>query len=65
MTQQAGPFDAGPEKDEAGDTHLVLANDHGRQSLWPVWRAVPPGWTTRFGPAPHDACVRHVATHTA
>ncbi|MEU6113458.1 MbtH family NRPS accessory protein [Streptomyces sp. NPDC047117] len=62
MTQQAGPFDAGTGE---GDTHLVLENDHGRRSLWPVWRAVPPGWSACFGPAPHDACVRHVETRAA
>ncbi|MFK0173295.1 MbtH family NRPS accessory protein [Streptomyces sp. NPDC090306] len=53
----AGPFDPGPE---GHDTHLVLESPRGAVSLWPAWRAVPPGWTARFGPAPHDACVRRV-----
>ncbi|WP_326701204.1 MbtH family protein [Streptomyces sp. NBC_01754] len=53
MNRDAGPFDPGPED---ADTCLVLENAEGRLSLWPVWRAVPPGWTVRFGPAPHAAC---------
>ncbi|MGI5452416.1 MbtH family NRPS accessory protein [Streptomyces sp. CA-249302] len=57
MTAQPGPFDPGPE---GADTHLVLENAHGELSLWPSWRAVPSGWTTCFGPAPHPACVRRV-----
>uniref|UniRef100_A0AAU3GPS3 MbtH family protein n=1 Tax=Streptomyces sp. NBC_01401 TaxID=2903854 RepID=A0AAU3GPS3_9ACTN len=49
-----GPFDPGPE---GRATHLVLANDRGQLSLWPVWRQVPAGWSVRFGPAPHRECV--------
>ncbi|MFD7687479.1 MbtH family NRPS accessory protein [Streptomyces sp. NPDC059781] len=53
-----GPFDPGP--DDGREGHLVLENAEGRRSLWPVWRAVPSGWTPRFGPAPHERCVRRV-----
>lgn len=35
-----GPFDPGPE---GRATHLVLANDRGQLSLWPVWRQVAGG----------------------
>ncbi|GGU65477.1 MbtH family NRPS accessory protein [Streptomyces daghestanicus] len=54
----AGPFDA--PSDEDADGHLVLENAGGLRSLWPAWRAVPAGWTARFGPAPHAACLRLV-----
>ncbi|MFI9548006.1 MbtH family NRPS accessory protein [Streptomyces sp. NPDC052016] len=62
MSYEAGPFDPGPD---GKDTHLVLENAQGQQSLWPTWRAVPPGWNTRFGPAPHEACARQVARDAA
>ncbi|MEU4659810.1 MbtH family NRPS accessory protein [Streptomyces sp. NPDC023723] len=56
------PFDAGADDGPGGgDSHLVLENAGGLRSLWPVWRAVPAGWTVRFGPAPHPACLRRVA----
>ncbi|MFB8775918.1 MbtH family NRPS accessory protein [Streptomyces broussonetiae] len=57
MTGAHGPFDPGPD---GLDTHLVLENGLGQLSLWPVWRALPSGWTARFGPAPHEACARRV-----
>jgi len=50
----SGPFDPGPE---GVATHLVLENTDGRLSLWPAWREMPPGWSVRFGPAPHETCV--------
>ncbi|MBD0843987.1 MbtH family NRPS accessory protein [Streptomyces sp. TRM68416] len=53
MTRQSGPFDP-------GHRHLVLENSERRLSLWPAWRAVPPGWEVRFGPAPHKECVLRV-----
>ncbi|MGW0191762.1 MbtH family NRPS accessory protein [Streptomyces sp. NPDC003362] len=55
MTAEAGPFDPGAD---GRDTHLVLENERGRRSLWPVWRERPAGWTVRFGPAPHAECGR-------
>ncbi|GHG95009.1 MbtH family NRPS accessory protein [Streptomyces rubradiris] len=56
----AGPFDA--PCDEGADSHLVLENADGLRSLWPAWCAVPAGWTARFGPAPHAACLRVAET---
>ncbi|MCX5415680.1 MbtH family NRPS accessory protein [Streptomyces sp. NBC_00059] len=53
MSTRSGPFDPGPE---GVATHLVLENDEGLLSLWPVWREVPAGWSVRFGPAPYEAC---------
>ncbi|WP_443049017.1 MbtH family NRPS accessory protein [Streptomyces sp. M92] len=32
----------------------------GPPALWPAWRAVPSGWTPRFGPAPRGRCVHRV-----
>ncbi|MEU7212685.1 MbtH family NRPS accessory protein [Streptomyces sp. NPDC044989] len=52
--EPAGSFDPGPDVDRR---HLLLENSAGHRSLWPAWRAVPSGWTPRFGPAPHGRCV--------
>lgn len=57
MTAVTGPFDPGPEGRES---HLLLENDRGQRSLWPVWRTVPEGWTAGFGPAPFGACVERL-----
>jgi MbtH protein len=32
----------------------VLVNDEGRYSLWPVFAAVPDGWTVRLPGATED-----------
>ncbi|WP_405386693.1 MbtH family NRPS accessory protein [Streptomyces sp. NBC_01102] len=57
MNPVGGPFDPGQE---GADTRLVLENARRQLSPWPLWREVPPGWSTRFGPAPHSACVREL-----
>lgn len=36
-----------PFEDEAS-AYLVLVNDEGQHSLWPVFAAVPAGWTEVF-----------------
>ncbi|MET7419662.1 MbtH family protein [Dactylosporangium sp. NPDC005555] len=48
------PFD-----DESG-TFLVLVNDEGQHSLWPLFAAVPDGWTTTHGPDKREACLAHI-----
>jgi D-alanine--poly(phosphoribitol) ligase subunit 1 len=42
---------------------LVLINDEGQYSLWPVFADVPSGWTTAAGPAPRTECLEYVAEH--
>ncbi|MGI5375512.1 MbtH family NRPS accessory protein [Streptomyces sp. CA-251387] len=51
------PFDPAGTGDP---THLVLADAAGRRSLWPTWLRIPPGWTTDFGPASHEDCLRSI-----
>lgn len=41
----------------------VLINDDGEHSLWPVFAAVPGGWTIAYGAAARQACLRYVRTH--
>ncbi|MCI4066951.1 MbtH family protein [Micromonospora mangrovi] len=50
----ANPFD------DADGTFLVLTNDEGQHSLWPVFAAVPGGWQTAFGPAGRQECLDHI-----
>jgi len=44
---------------------LVLFNDEGQHSLWPVSLAVPAGWNWQHGPASRTDCLRFVETHWA
>ncbi|MFI6348283.1 MbtH family NRPS accessory protein [Streptomyces sp. NPDC050560] len=64
MTAGQGPFEPDPAGGDGADggTHLVLVNAAGLLSLWPVWRAVPDGWTVRSGPAPYDTCAAAVGS---
>lgn len=51
------PFD-----DEAAQ-FLVLVNDEGQHSLWPVFADVPAGWTRVFGPDGKPECLAYVEEH--
>jgi|HubBroStandDraft_3_1064219.scaffolds.fasta_scaffold51355_3 MbtH protein len=42
--------------------YLVLVNDEGQHSLWPVFVDVPEGWNIAFGPAPRQGCLDYVET---
>ncbi|MFF4762940.1 MbtH family protein [Streptomyces sp. NPDC001292] len=46
--------------DDADATFLVLVNDEGQHSLWPVFAEVPAGWTTVHGPDGRQACLDHI-----
>ncbi|WP_433331810.1 MbtH family protein [Spirillospora sp. CA-294931] len=39
---------------------LVLVNDEGQHSLWPVFADVPAGWHTAFGEDTREACLAYV-----
>ncbi|WP_378734188.1 MbtH family protein [Nocardia brasiliensis] len=41
----------------------VLVNADGEHSLWPVFAAVPGGWTITYGAAAREACLQYVRTH--
>jgi MbtH protein len=41
--------------DDRSAQFLVLVNDEGQHSLWPVFAEVPGGWRTVHGPATADA----------
>ncbi|MGW5473275.1 MbtH family protein [Streptomyces chartreusis] len=46
--------------DNENGTFLVLVNDEGQHSLWPVFAEIPQGWTTVFGEASRAECLEFV-----
>jgi MbtH protein len=38
-------------------SYLVLVNDEGQHSLWPVFADVPEGWQVTFGEAGRQDCL--------
>ncbi len=38
-------------------SYLVLVNDEGQHSLWPVFADVPEGWEVKFGEAGRQECL--------
>ncbi|MGW1360530.1 MbtH family protein [Streptomyces chartreusis] len=46
--------------DNENGTFLVLVNDEGQHSLWPVFAEIPQGWTTAFGEASRAECLEFV-----
>ncbi|AQA24622.1 MULTISPECIES: MbtH family protein [Rhodococcus] len=50
----SNPFD-----DEDGQ-FLVLVNDEGQHSLWPMFAQVPAGWVEVHGPTSRQECVDYV-----
>jgi MbtH protein len=40
--------------------YLVLVNDEGQHSLWPVFVDVPAGWQVAFGQAPRQECLEYI-----
>ncbi|MBT1093233.1 MbtH family protein [Streptomyces sp. Tu102] len=46
--------------DNENGTFLVLVNDEGQHSLWPVFAEIPQGWTTAFGEANRAECLEFV-----
>ncbi|MFJ7414165.1 MbtH family protein [Streptomyces sp. NPDC098077] len=52
----SNPFDADGE-------FLVLANVEGQHSLWPLFAAVPEGWSTVHGPCARQDALGWITTH--
>jgi MbtH protein len=46
--------------DDDSSSFLVLTNDEGQHSLWPVFADVPAGWTRSFGPDSRKMCLEHI-----
>jgi MbtH protein len=41
-------------------SYLVLANEEGQHSLWPVFADVPGGWQVIFGEAGRQECLTFI-----
>lgn len=41
-------------------SYVVLVNDEGQHSLWPVFVDVPQGWRVVFGEDTRTACLEYV-----
>jgi MbtH protein len=50
----SNPFD-----DDTG-RFVVLVNDEGQHSLWPIFADVPPGWTVVYGENDRHSCLAYV-----
>jgi MbtH protein len=40
--------------------YLVLVNEEGQHSLWPIFVDVPDGWKIVFGQAPRQECLQYI-----
>ncbi|WP_194816020.1 MbtH family protein [Nocardia sp. XZ_19_385] len=49
--------------DDPDAQFYVLINDEGEHSLWPVFAAIPTGWTIAHGVATRTACLDYVEAH--
>ncbi|MFI6367287.1 MbtH family protein [Nocardia sp. NPDC050630] len=41
----------------------VLINAEGQHSLWPIFAAVPGGWTVAYGAATRRSCLKYVESN--
>jgi MbtH protein len=41
-------------------SYLVLVNEEGQHSLWPVFADVPEGWEVAFGEAGRQECLDYI-----
>ncbi|KZN13687.1 MbtH family protein [Marinomonas sp. TW1] len=46
--------------DDDSLTFLVLINDLQQHSLWPVFKTIPKGWHSTFGPASRIECLEYI-----
>ena len=46
--------------EDAEANYVVLVNDEGQYSLWPVFTDVPHGWQTVFGEAGRQECLDYI-----
>jgi MbtH protein len=45
------------------EKYLVVVNHEEQYSLWPSFKAAPPGWRGVFGPDTKELCLQYVTEH--
>ncbi|MFH9610690.1 MbtH family NRPS accessory protein [Streptomyces sp. NPDC017448] len=55
--------DAFPNPFDADGEFLVLTDAEGRDSLWPLFAAVPEGWSTAHGPVVRQEALDWISAH--
>jgi MbtH protein len=50
----SNPFDDGTAR------FVVLVNDEGQYSLWPIFANVPPAWTVVYGENDRPSCLAYI-----
>jgi uncharacterized protein YbdZ (MbtH family) len=50
-----------PFEDEDG-RYIVLMNEEGQHSLWPIWIDIPDGWTTVHHEDTRKGCLDYIET---
>ena len=58
-TPEKGKTMTNPFDDENG-TFIVLVNDEGQYSLWPIFVDVPAGWNSVHEPASRQVCLDYI-----
>jgi MbtH protein len=51
-----------PFEDQDG-AYIVLANEEGQYSLWPLFIDVPAGWTIAYRENTREACLAWIDAH--
>ncbi|WP_433563369.1 MbtH family protein [Nocardia sp. CA-151230] len=49
--------------DDEDAQFYVLVNEEEQHSLWPVFAAIPGGWSVAHGPSRRQACLDYVEAH--
>ncbi len=48
------------EESEGAGIYLVVINEQGQYSIWPVGRALPPGWKAEGKSGPKAECLAYI-----
>lgn len=46
--------------DDESASFVVLVNDEGQHSLWPIFADVPAGWSIVYGESDRQSCLNYI-----
>jgi len=49
--------------EDQGGAYIVLVNEEGQYSLWPLFIDVPSGWTVAYQENTREACLAWIDAH--